>query len=1312
MNVLIVGNEKQSLSQLRALFERNGFIVEEAGQGAEALTKARRCPPQLVVSDLFMPVMDGYTLLRHWKADKRLKTIPFVACAGSHTEPKQERLALDLGADAFIVRSVKPDEFMARVREVLAKKPCDGDAVVTVLESQRKAETALRENEERLRLALSAANQGLYDVNLQTGKIIVTPEYARMLGYDPEEFHETKDLWVQRLHPDDREQALRIYQEFIAGRGDQFRAEFRQRTKSGDWKWILSLGKTVLRDARGTPIRMLGTHSDITERKQTEAALRASEAKYRVLVDNADEAIYVAQDGWIKFANPTCEVITGYTQEELMSRPFVEFVHPEDRDGVMARHAAWMSGVECPLPAVRRIITRSGETRWVEYSATLIEWGGRRASLNFISDITERRRTEEALRRSEDRLRTLVEMAPEAIFIETNRRFAYVNPAALRLFGATRPEELLGQPVIDRYHPDFHAELRERIRMLNEGGSPIPSLDGVCLMMDGSPRHVSVCAVPFDFQNEHGTLVFTRDITERTRVETELERNHEQYRRAIVAANAIPYQTDFTTRKYTFIGEGIHALTGYSASEIYPSLWKEMILETVFMGDAAGLTAAEASRRAIAGELKNWCADYRIRARDGKIRWISDASVPILNAEGKYVGSLGILQEITERKRAEEDLRIERALLRTLVDHLPVAVYVKDTAGRKTLVNRMDVRNLGVASEAELLGKTDFDILPREQAERFRQDELHVMQTGEPMLNRDEFITRPDGTAAWVLTSKVPLHDATGRVTGLVGIGMEITEQRKAMEQLHKLARAVEQSPTSIVIADRDGNIEFVNPKFTRVTGYTAEEVLGRNPRILKSGETPVEEYKGLWETLSAGREWHGEFHNKRKDGTLFWESASISPVRDAAGKITHFIAVKEDITEQKMTQAKLLRAQRVESIGSLASGIAHDLNNILTPIIMCAPMLQWDNSPENRRDLAQTIESSAQRAAAVVKQLLSFARGKDARKQPVQMRHMVRDMAKLARETFPRSIQIEDECPPNLWPVLADATQLHQVILNLCVNARDAMPAGGKLILRARNVTLDDHYVSMYKEATPGPFVLFQVEDTGVGIPDEMRDRIFESFFTTKGEGEGSGLGLTTVLGIVRDHKGFMTFTTTLGKGTTFDVYLPADPTATPEVEKVKTGEAIPQGHGELILVVDDESAICDTTQRTLERRGYSVLQAHNGIEALAQFSNHQGKVKAVVTDFMMPLMDGVTLCRTLRALSPETPLIVSSGGLFGKPGGDAMRAFKELKIGHILNKPHTAEVLLQALDEELRPPRSAAVAKGEAGRLGETTPPEKSVS
>ena len=301
------------------------------------------------------------------------------------------------------------------------------------------------------------------------------------------------------------------------------------------------------------------------------------------------------------------------------------------------------------------------------------------------------------------------------------------------------------------------------------------------------------------------------------------------------------------------------------------------------------------------------------------------------------------------------------------------------------------------------------------------------------------------------------------------------------------------------------------------------------------------------------------------------------------------------------------------------------------------------------------------------------------------QIKHLIRDMAKIAQETFPRSIRVQTEVASDLWPVLGNATQLHQVLLNLCVNARDAMPGSGRLLLRARNVLVDEHYVSMHAEARVGPHVDIQVGDTGSGIPDEIRHRIFEPFFSTKEADQGTGLGLTTVLGIVKDHGGFIGFTSAPGQGTTFDIHLPAQPEHPAEGELDRISRSLPRGQGELILVVDDEPAILAAAERTLSRHGYQVIHAGDGVEGVAQFSNHGGAVRAVVTDIIMPLMDGTTLCRLLHRISPATPIIAFTGALEGHAGQALAKTLGELGVRKILNKPHDAETLLTALHDVL---------------------------
>ncbi len=395
------------------------------------------------------------------------------------------------------------------------------------------------------------------------------------------------------------------------------------------------------------------------------------------------------------------------------------------------------------------------------------------------------------------------------------------------------------------------------------------------------------------------------------------------------------------------------------------------------------------------------------------------------------------------------------------------------------------------------------------------------------------------------------------------------------------------------------------------------------------------------------------------------------------------------EIEQRQQAEAHLLRAQRLESIGTLASGIAHDLNNMLAPILMSADLLR-SQVPEDALELIDLIEASGDRAARVVKQVLTFARGIEGDRLPLRPIQLVREMEKVIAETFPRSIHLGSHVPGDLSMVEGDATQLHQVLLNLCVNARDAMPEGGDLRIEADDFEVDEHYASMLPGARPGHYVRVRVSDTGDGIPPHLLEKIFDPFFTTKPLGKGTGLGLSTVVGIVRSHEGFIDVRSEVGKGTTFEIYLPS---ASGE-KAVGGGEtaAAPVGHGELILVVDDEKAVRDVTESVLARHGYRTLSAGDGAEAITVFASQNGNIDAVFTDIMMPLVDGVALCRVLRKIDPNVRIMAATG-LSDENRADELRA---LNVGHVLGKPFTTNSLLAALAETLTPPRSPAFLGG----------------
>ena len=394
-------------------------------------------------------------------------------------------------------------------------------------------------------------------------------------------------------------------------------------------------------------------------------------------------------------------------------------------------------------------------------------------------------------------------------------------------------------------------------------------------------------------------------------------------------------------------------------------------------------------------------------------------------------------------------------------------------------------------------------------------------------------------------------------------------------------------------------------------------------------------------------------------------------------------LIINTDITEQKKIEEQFLRAQRLESIGTLASGVAHDLNNILVPILMAAPLLRGDMPAGERENLLAIVESSAERGASIVKQVLTFARGADGDRLLLQPIYLVQEIVKIAEETFPKSVAVRTAYPEDLWTIVADPTQLHQVLLNLCINARDAMPTGGTLTLALENFEVDDHYASMTPGAKAGPHVLLEVSDTGTGIPREIIDKIFDPFFTTKELGQGTGLGLSTVIGIVKSHGGFVSVYSEIGRGTTFKVFLPANRS---ELPAAQTAEAapLPPAHGELLLIVDDEKPILQVAQALLEGHGYQVLTAGDATEALAIFALRMEEIKLVLTDLAMPFMDGIAFIRTLQKMKPDVRVIASTGR-----GGQEEHAndFAALNVRASLTKPYNKDKLLKTLHDALSP-------------------------
>jgi PAS domain S-box-containing protein len=773
--------------------------------------------------------------------------------------------------------------------------------------------------------------------------------------------------------------------------------------------------------------------------------------------------------------------------------------------------------------------------------------------------------------------------------------------------------------------------------------------------------------------------------------------------------------------------------------------------------------------------------------------------------------SLAISDEVklarSEARNIDDRMRTQlaRSQLAAIVESSEEAIVAKDMNGNIVSWNASAERIFGYRAD-EMVGTPIVRIIPLDR----RQEEgriLDQVRRGEHVEHFETVRMRRDAAPIDVSVAVSPVKNAGGQVVGASSVMRDITVRLRAEETLRKLSHAVEQSPASIVITGLLGNIEYVNPKFTRVTGYSSEEVVGKNPRILKSGEAPPDFYRDLWSTITAGREWQGEFHNRKKNGELFWELASISPVFDKKQKITHFIASKEDITERKRAaeelakrevyfrsliehsldivaviasdgelryaspsaerilgypaadlpglnafdlihpddrslaegkfrrsletgtkfeqlevrvrhrdgswrtlsfigrplppetgmrgliinardqtdrqqlEAQLRQSQKMEAVGRLAGGVAHDFNNLLTVIFGYSDVLLQGLEPGPLHEAMQEVRRAGERAAALTRQLLAFSRKQTLVPEVLDMGDVVSGMSTMVERLIGEDIKVSIVVSPGLGRVKADRGQLEQILMNLAVNARDAMPKGGSLTFELQNVEFDDAYTATHAEVEPGPYVLLAISDTGTGMDAETQKRIFEPFFTTKEAGKGTGLGLSTVYGIVRQSGGSIEVYSEPGRGTTFKVYLPrlaGDEAAPRPASGLR--RALPTG-SETVLVVEDEAAIRQLTNLILKKAGYTVLLAESPVAAERIAGSHPGPIHLLLTDVVMPGMRGPELAERLLRLRPDLRVLYMSGYT-----DDAIAHHGFLDAGtEFLQKPFTPLRLMQKIREVL---------------------------
>jgi two-component system, cell cycle sensor histidine kinase and response regulator CckA len=650
--------------------------------------------------------------------------------------------------------------------------------------------------------------------------------------------------------------------------------------------------------------------------------------------------------------------------------------------------------------------------------------------------------------------------------------------------------------------------------------------------------------------------------------------------------------------------------------------------------------------------------------------------------KGQVSGSDLLLRSMRyaiERKRIEATLQQREQEFRTLAENAPDIIARFDKNLRFLYVNSVAGETACLAAP-DFLGKTSNQMgLPENLFTRWEAALQQVFNTNTPTSIEFE-VVKPDGVN-YYQARFVPEFAWDGSIESVLAVARDISDVKLAEQKIREQAALIEISPDAIMVRDLECHFLFWNQGAEKIYGWTTAEILGKNSCELLFRQQSAQLEIAFAKVIETG-EWRGELSKVTKSGQDIQVSSRWKLLLNQAGEPYAILTIDRDITEQKQIANQLLRAQRLESLGTLAGGIAHDLNNILTPILAISQLLPQKLSPVNEQNqkLLKMLEDSSRRGAYMVKQILTFARGLDGELVPLQIKHVLGELESMIRSTFPKSIEISlDIVTRDLWLVSANATHLHQVFMNFCVNARDAMPNGGILSISAANKVIDETYARMNLDAKVGSYVVVTFKDTGIGIAPEHIDRIFEPFFTTKKLGEGTGLGLSTTMGIIKNHGGFVVVSSEVGRETQFQIFLPAiDVTAT-SPEQIP---ALPRGEGELILVVDDEINIRETLKVTLECYNYNVVTACDGVDAIAVYALHQDEVKAVLIDVMMPVMDGTTAIKALQRFNFRHQLkIIACSGVVASNNLLAMAGVKAF-----LPKPFTTDNLLITLSKVLQ--------------------------
>jgi PAS domain S-box-containing protein len=1039
--------------------------------------------------------------------------------------------------------------------------------------------------------------------------------------------------------------------------------------------------KTLYTNEKGEKF-IVGISNDITESKRVEQNLQ----NFEFSIDQASDAIFwMTREAGFSYVNEQACRSLGYTREELMRLHLwdIDPVFPKERWDADWKQFQKNKGGALLLETFHR--RKDGSVLPVSISSKHLWFGDTELHVAVARDITERRQAEKALQQSHEEFKDLFDNAPVGFHeVDTEGRVVRINNTELEMLGYDA-EELLGQ-FVWKISADEETSRRSALAKLN-GEPPAPrAFERIFRRKDGStfPVLINDRILRGKGRAIIGIRAAIQDDTERKQTEEALAHERQLLRMLIDLLPEIFYIKDLNGR-FLVANETLAKHFG-----------KETPAQILGLSDA-DFYPAELAAKFRAEELKVFGGEPLIDHEDksvspgGREGTFLTTKVPFRDSQGRIQGLVGIGRDITERKRAEQALRqgevrlekINRCLLELgpnfdLNINRLTALCGGLLGATCALYNRLQGDLLcslgqwqtppGFKSEDVPAGHICYDVIRNNRegavvitdllhtayAESDPNVRAHGLQTYMGCAVKCE--GKAVGSLCVVYGTDYRPTDDDRRILGIIASAIGNEDTRKQAEaELNRLMTAIEQTPESVVITDTKGRILYVNPVFERVTGYSRAEVIGQNPRLLKSNRQESAFYRELWAKISAGEVWRGRFINKKKDGALFTEDAVIAPVRDEKGAVTNYIAIKRDISHELELEVQYRQTQKIDSIGRLAGGVAHDFNNILAVICGHTDLALAQLSPDAPlRSNLECIQESAERAANLTRQLLAFARRQVIEPRRINLNELIVNLNKMLRRLIGEDIKLVTQTAPDLGQIKADPGQIEQVLLNLVVNARDAMPDGGTLTIHTDNVTLDEDYARRYL-VTPGDYVMVSVSDTGVGMTDEVKQHIFEPFFTTKEQGKGTGLGLATCLGIIQQSNGHIHSDSQVDKGTQFKIYLPRVWGLEDSISSREGPVSLPQGT-ETILLAEDEPSLRQLMARVLRTQGYTVLEAADGHQALALAQANGAKIQLLLTDVIMPGLSGKTLAEWLGQVNPAIRVLFISGYINNNAVRDAM--------------------------------------------------------